>query len=354
MDRRLYLRPCGILNAEPDTNQDRLDFASGRLACSMLELTVKSEHNILRQVKPLSHCQLSPDIGHKLQEFTTALQKPRPPLGGVELDRPRLMGVINITPDSFSDGGAFLESAAAIAHGELLRKQGADILDIGGESTRPGAQPVAADEEKRRIIPVIEHFAKQAVVVSVDTSKAEVMQSAIDHGAQIINDVSGLTADPASLEVARSSGAWVILMHMQGLPQTMQHCPNYRDVATDIFDWLERRIGRCIAAGIDPARIAVDPGIGFGKTLEHNLQLMRQAALFQGLGVTVVYGLSRKSFIGKLHDAPSPARRLAGSLAACLAVLEQGVQVLRVHDVEETAQARAVWEALHPCKIFQN
>lgn len=344
---RLYLRPCGILAAE-QANANILNFADGRLACSMIELIRKTEHSISRKVRSLGRCRPDPAVRPKMQAFRNALQRPRPPLAGLALDRPRLMGVINVTPDSFSDGGAFLELAQAIAHGELLCQQGADILDIGGESTRPGARPVSPDEEKRRVLPIIRHFANQGILVSVDTSKAEVMRAALDHGARIINDVSGLTADPNSSEVAVSSGAWVILMHMQGSPQTMQHHPGYQDVVTDIFDWFARRIECCVSAGIDLSRIAVDPGIGFGKTLEHNLALMRRASLFQTLGVAVVYGLSRKSFIGQLHPRSSPQQRLAGSLAAGLAVLDQGAQILRVHDVEETAQARAVWEALHP------
>ena len=266
---------------------------------------------------------------------------------GVTSDRPIIMGIVNVTPDSFSDGGQFLGPEAAVRQGRSLAVQGASILDIGGESTRPGAAPVTIEEEIARTIPVIHALAQDGLCVSIDTRRAAVMRAALEAGAAIINDISALEGDPESLSVAAGSRASVVLMHMQGTPATMQDEPAYQDVLREIFDYLEGRIEACLSAGIPRERICVDPGIGFGKTSDHNLELLANLHLFRKLGVPVMLGVSRKSFIGALCRNEPPQERLGGSIAAALAGIARGVQILRVHDVAETAQAVAVWHAIH-------
>lgn len=256
------------------------------------------------------------------------------------------MGIVNVTPDSFSDGGETPTNALAIERGLRLMAEGADILDIGGESTRPGAMPVSLDEELARVVPVIETLAGKGACVSVDTRNAPVMAAAIKAGAAIVNDVTALEGDPKSLEVVAESSASVMLMHMQGEPGTMQSNPHYEDVVAEVGAYLITRARACEQAGIAKERIAIDPGIGFGKTLEHNLELLKSIGAFTGLGYPVVLGVSRKSFIGKLSGEDDAARRLPGSLAAGLNGVAQGVSILRVHDVAETRQALDVWQAI--------
>ncbi len=289
-----------------------------------------------------------------LPELIDRVRQPRPAIAGLTLDRPRLMGVVNVTPDSFSDGGRWLTAEAAVARALELEAEGADILDIGGESTRPGAEPIGAEEELARVLPVIEALARKAQApISIDTRNAEVMRRAADAGARIINDVAALAHDPDSLRIAADLGLPVVLMHAQGDPRIMQLDPRYDDVVLDVYDWLEARISACEAAGIPRARLIVDPGIGFGKTLAHNLALLASLGIFHGLGCPILLGASRKSFIGRLAGgampdqgpARSPDQRLPGSLAAALLGAAQGVQLLRVHDVAATRQALALWEA---------
>ena len=265
---------------------------------------------------------------------------------GVTGDRPLIMGIVNVTPDSFSDGGQFSGSEEAVRHGRRLAVEGASILDIGGESTRPGAAPVTIEEEIARTIPVIRALVQDGLCVSIDTRHAAVMRAALEAGAAIINDISALEGDPDSLDVAARSSASVVLMHMQGQPADMQANPTYDDASREIFDYLAHRIEACVSAGIERERICVDPGIGFGKTARHNLGLIANLDLFQTLGVTVMLGASRKSFIGALCRNEPPQQRLGGSIAAGLAGIARGVQILRVHDVAETAQAVAVWQAI--------
>jgi dihydropteroate synthase len=256
------------------------------------------------------------------------------------------MGIVNVTPDSFSDGGRWLDPGAAVAQGLRLESEGANILDIGGESTRPGAEPIGVEEELRRVIPVIAALARQArVPVSVDTRNAEVMRRAAEAGARIVNDVAALGYDPNALRVAAEMDLPVVLMHAQGDPRTMQLDPRYDDVVLDVYDWLEARIAVCEAAGIARGRIVVDPGIGFGKTVAHNLALLGSLSIFHGLGCPILLGASRKSFIGRLSGGAPADQRVPGSVAAALLAVAQGVQILRVHDVAATRQALAVWEA---------
>lgn len=265
---------------------------------------------------------------------------------GISLERPIIMGVVNATPDSFSDGGDAFNFEDAVARGRMLAEQGALIIDVGGESTRPGADPVSIAEEIARTRPVVERLAGEGLSVSIDTRNADVMQAALDAGAAIINDVTALTYDARALEVAAACSASVVLMHMQGQPGTMQENPVYENAAQDVLAYLKDRIAACESAGIKKDRIAVDPGIGFGKTLAHNLEILGQLDLYQGLDVPLLIGVSRKRFIEAISGETDPKRRLPGSIAAALAAVEKGARIIRVHDVAETAQALAVWEAI--------
>ena len=256
------------------------------------------------------------------------------------------MGIINATPDSFSDGGRFANSDAAVEAGADMSAQGAAIIDVGGESTRPGATHVWEGDEIARIAPVISRLAAGGAAVSADTRKADVMRAAIDAGAAMINDVSALTFDDRSAECVASAGAPVILMHHQGDPASMQDNPRYDDVLVEIFLWLEERIAAAEAAGIAREKILIDPGFGFGKTVAHNLELMNGLALFHSLGCPLVVGASRKRTIGALANEAPADRRLPGSLAFALKAADQGVQVIRVHDVGETVQALRIWRGM--------
>jgi len=265
---------------------------------------------------------------------------------GLSLDRPRIMGIVNATPDSFSDGGEAFQVEDAVNRGLQMISDGADIIDVGGESTRPGASPVGIDQEIQRIVPIIERLSQQGALVSVDTRHALVMQAALDAGAKIINDVSALTGAGA-LDVVAKSKADVVLMHMQGLPATMQDHPSYLNAATQVFDYLKERVAVCNQASIESNRIAVDPGIGFGKTVKDNLQILARLKDYDELGFPVLIGVSRKSFIGAITDEPNAKNRVAGSLASALWSVQQGAAILRVHDVVETNQALKVWVAIN-------
>lgn len=260
-------------------------------------------------------------------------------------DEPVLMGVVNVTPDSFSDGGKYLQAERAIEHGLRLRDEGAGILDIGGESTRPGAAPVDAKEEIARVLPVLRGLKDCGVPLSVDTRNALTMKAAIDAGVSIVNDVSSLEHDPESLPVIASSEVFICLMHMKGRPQTMQDDPQYEDVLREIYGYLEGRIAACLEAGIDRNRIMIDPGIGFGKTLEQNLIILKNIDFFNTLDVPLLLGVSRKRFIGALCSGAGAEERMPGSIAACLSAYDKGVRLFRVHDVAETKQALTVYRA---------
>ena len=264
----------------------------------------------------------------------------------LRLDRPQVMGIVNVTPDSFSDGGAHDTTDAAVAHALRLVEEGADLLDIGGESTRPGAAEVEAEEELRRVVPVIERLAAQvAVPISIDTSKPEVMRAAVQAGAGMINDVCGLRREGA-LDAAAALGVPVVLMHMQGEPRSMQAAPQYDDVVGEVHRFLAERIFAAEMAGIPKQRIVVDPGFGFGKDTAHNLQLLAQFERFAELGVPVLAGLSRKRSIGELTGRDVPADRVAGSVAAHLIAAQRGSAIVRVHDVAATVDALKVWNAV--------
>ncbi len=274
------------------------------------------------------------------------LMRPRSDIVGLTFDRPRIMGILNTTPDSFSDGGKHhdLSDAVAGAH----RMTGADILDVGGESTRPGAAFVPPEEETARTAPVIAALREKGVdvPVSIDTRKTTVASAALDAGAHVINDVSGFTFDADLAPLAAKRRAPVCVMHAQGDPATMQDAPRYDNVLLDVFDFLEQRIAWLEGIGVPRERIIADPGIGFGKTLQHNLDLLSRLSLFHSLGVPILLGASRKRFIGTLGGAEVASERMPGSLAVALAALKHGTQIVRVHDVPETVQAIALWQAV--------
>jgi dihydropteroate synthase len=262
----------------------------------------------------------------------------------LSLDRPLIMGVVNVTPDSFSDGGCYASYGPALVHARTLLEEGADILDIGGESTRPGAAPVPLDEERRRVLPVVEALVGCGVPVSVDTRKPELMREAVAAGASLVNDISAGEGEGA-LEAIAATDAGVCLMHKQGEPQTMQQAPHYQDVVAEVRDYLAARADAAIAAGIARERIVLDPGFGFGKTFEHNLALLRNLHELTALGFPVLAGLSRKAMLGRITGR-GPDARVYASAAAALFAAERGARVLRVHDVTATRDAVAVWWTL--------
>ena len=293
-----------------------------------------------RQAEFISADEVPQDILHRLTSV-------RSDLGANESDRPQVMGILNITPDSFSDGGQFDSSATARARAVRLIQEGADIIDIGGESTRPGADLIAVDEEMSRTKPVILDVRQaSSLPLSIDTRKAPVAAAALDAGIDWINDVSALTFDSEMARLAARSGAPVCLMHAPSDPKTMQQNAQYEDVLLDVYDYLAKRVDFALSQGILRHNIIVDPGIGFGKTLEHNLALLRGLAVFHGLGCPILLGASRKRFIGSISGVEKAQDCMAGSVAVALAAAGQGAQILRVHDVRETVQALKLWAAV--------
>ena len=356
--RALYLNPVGLLDgtaasAAVDAGI-AVPLAGGPRAFTAVELLVReTAGGATTTVMPVDRldawaAEQDAGIAGGLAATMASLRAAREPLAGLPLDRPRLMGIVNVTPDSFSDGGRHAGTEAAVAHGRALAEAGATVLDVGGESTRPGAEPVPEAEEIARVVPVIEALAGEGHLVSIDTRHAAVMEAALDAGAALVNDVTALAGDPRSLSVVADRGVPVILMHMQGEPQTMQKDPRYACAPLDVVDFLAGRIAACEAAGIPRGRIMVDPGIGFGKSVAHNCQILGRTGLLHGLGCAILMGVSRKSLIGKLSRDEPATDRLPGSLAAAFAGLDRGAQMARVHDVAETAQFLAVTEAARP------
>ena len=294
-----------------------------------------------REIATLPVAMLPEEWGDQIEAITA-----RPlPFAGLVSQRPLVMGILNITPDSFSDGGRHFDASAAIEAGHAMLQAGADILDIGGESTRPGAEPVSPDEEIARVIPVVRELAK-AAPVSIDTRHAATMQAALEAGAEIINDVTALRHDPAAVDFLVRNQAPIVLMHMPGTdPRAMQAQADYADVVLEVARFLRDRVATLEALGIARARIAIDPGIGFGKTMAHNLALIEALPILAQIGCPIMLGASRKRFIGTLSGVEQAEARLAGSLAVALAGAARGAAILRVHDVAETIQALAVWQA---------
>ncbi|MBC8036968.1 MAG: dihydropteroate synthase [Rhizobiales bacterium] len=337
--RRSYLRPAALAYGS-DARQAVTEGRAGRLGGSPW-ICFHLAEVIVREAKAVSRRFVA--YGDLPRDDTlAAIETPRTALGGLAFDRPLIMGIVNVTPDSFSDGGLHALAEDAVAQGLGLAGEGADLLDVGGESTRPGSDGVAEDEELRRVVPVIEGLSRAGHIVSCDTRKADVMRAAIDAGATVINDVSALQHDPQSAATIAELNCPVVLMHAQGDPKTMQLSPAYDDVALDVHDALESRIEACVAAGISRSKIVIDPGIGFGKTFRHNLDVLNQLTLFHGLGVPLLVGLSRKGFVGALTDEKVAGQRVHGSVGGAVHAALNGAHILRVHDVKATVAALAV------------
>lgn len=342
MTSRTYLRPTGFVDAPFGHDGKVARLAGGLQYFASVEIV--REEGV--ELVPVAGIEDRLDADQRLvwERLTTARAPLKLGERVVRLDQPQVVGIVNVTPDSFSDAGANAEAETAIATGHDMAAAGAAIVDVGGESTRPGAKPVWEGDEAARVLPVIKRLAAAGTAVSVDTRKALVMEQALASGAAMINDVSALTWDPRALEVVAKAGCPVVLMHHKGPPETMQDDPRYdRPVLLEVYDWLLERIMVCEAAGIGRERIVIDPGFGFGKNVTHNLQLMNGLALLHGLGCPIMLGASRKRTIGALAGEAPADRRLPGSLAFALQAAEQGVQLLRVHDVPETLQALRVW-----------
>jgi dihydropteroate synthase len=346
---RTLIRPTGFVDSPFGHDGKVARLAGGLNWFSAVEL-ITLDRNRRTATELLSVEGVEDRFDDHMAAQWRALTAPRQPLQlrqrTIRLDQPQVIGIVNATPDSFSDGDRFPDAAAAAAAGADMTRDGAAIVDVGGESTGPGAKPVWEGDEIERIVPVIQQLAAGGAAVSADTRKADVMTAALGAGAGMINDVSALTYDDRSASVVAGEGVPVILMHHLGAPETMQDNPRYADVLVEVYLWLEERIAAAVAAGIARERILVDPGFGFGKTVAHNLELMNGLALFHSLGCPIVVGASRKRTIGALSAEATADRRLGGSIGFALKAAEQGVQLVRVHDVFETVQALRVWRGL--------
>lgn len=333
-DGSLYYRP--VVQSGLIRSTEAVALAGGPLWFDQIEILSRTAPAAL---SPVANCPA---------DVLAELSRPRAAIAGLAMDTPQIMGIVNVTPDSFSDGGVHENPDVAVASGLEMVRDGATLLDIGGESTRPGAVFVPPEVEVARVEPVIAGLrAKTDTTISVDTRKTAVAQAAVGAGATLVNDVSGFTFDAGLAAYCAAAQVPVCVMHSQGDPETMQNNPTYDDVLLDVFDYLKSRIDALIATGIPKTQIIADPGIGFGKTLDHNLLLLNRISLFHGLGVPILLGASRKKFIGTIGRAEPADRRAPGSVAVALAAIAQGVQIVRVHDVAETAQALRLWQAVH-------
>lgn len=346
----LYLRPLGFLYgpAAKTAAADgfALPVAGGPVAFTLAEIIEGEPGASKRRMMTANDLSLTKD--RDLYALIEAVTAPRHGMAGIPAERfasgrPILMGIVNVTPDSFSDGGLFDQKEPAVNHAAELIQSGAEIVDIGGESTRPGSDAVPTEDELARVVPVLEDLRGANSLVSIDTRKAAVARAAAQQGATIFNDVSALTFDAESLQAAGETGMAVVLMHAQGEPKTMQVNPAYEDVVLEVYDYLAERIAAVVASGIPKQRVIADPGVGFGKNIDHNLDLLAHLSIFHGLGVPVLVGASRKRFIEGVIGEKNPRNREPGSQAIAIASAAQGVQILRVHDVAATRQALEVW-----------
>ena len=354
-EHSLYIQPVGLIRGEPASalvaQGDALHLAGGPLAFSNVELLWRRpgervERDVVA-VRDLREALADADfaVADGAAGLLSNLSRSRSPFAGISLHRPRIMGVVNVTPDSFSDGGDFFDAGSAISHGKSLIEAGADLLDIGGESTRPGSAPTSLEDELARVLPVIEGLAGCGVPLSIDTRRGAVMDAALESGATVVNDITALGDDPDAADIVARHGASVILMHMRGRPRDMQAEPFYDHAPHEILQYFKDRVAVCEQAGISRDRIAIDPGIGFGKNDDHNLEILAEVAIFHGLGCAVVIGASRKSFIGRVAGIDDPRSRVAGSLAAAALAAGQGVRIFRIHDVSETRQVLQILDA---------
>lgn len=346
---KAYYRPTGFVDAPFGYDGQVQRLAGGLTWFSAVEIIERSGgKRVSQRLVPVSEM----DTTHPLWARLTA---PRAPIQlgerTVRFSEPSVMAILNRTPDSFSDGGRHATDEEAAAAAVAMAAEGAAIIDVGGESTRPGAAEVWEQDEIARVSPVIERLAKAGIAVSVDTRKSAVMADALSRGAGMVNDVSGLTHDERALETIANAGCPVVIMHTQGGPETMQRDPQYEDALLDVYDWLETRVDAAVAAGIARDKIIVDPGIGFGKTVRHSLEILNGLSLFHGLGVPVLLGASRKRIVGALANEAPVDRRLGGSLALVMTAIGQGVQMVRVHDAFESVQAIRVWRGLRDAAL---
>lgn len=353
-----YLRPIALCDSPQSEEGDALRLAGGLVYASRFALIEREGGKIVSRQRLARHEieVILPSLPEAVQQQWQDLQRGHAPLEcgsrTVRLDQPQVVGILNVTPDSFSDGGQFMDDPeVANAHAAAMVEAGAALIDVGGESTRPGAAAVWEGDELKRVIPAIERLAAMGAAISVDTRRPAVMEAALTAGAHVINDVSALRHDPRSLEFAARSGAPVILMHAPGEGEDLHGGGGYGDVVLDVFDWLLARRDAAIAAGIAREKIVLDPGIGFGKSIADNLALLNALPLFHALGQPLMLGASRKRMIGALSNEAPAHQRLGGSLALAMKGLEAGVQLLRVHDVAETVQAARVWRGLRDAAL---
>lgn len=360
-DARIYLRPCAFVDSPVGLDGRTARLGQGLLWFSAVELTAmlggKRMYRDLIAVEQLEQAfEVLPDAT-QARAMMEGFSRPRPPLTlgerVIRFDVPHVMGILNMTPDSFSDGGKHLgDPAAAADAGFAMYEAGASIIDVGGESTRPGAEAVWEGDEIKRVVPVIERLAKGGVPVSIDTRKATVMEAALAAGAHIINDVSGLLHDPRGVDVVAKAACPVVLMHSPSSGDDPHAGASYSDAVIDVYNWIAIRVDEAVAAGIERDNIIIDPGIGFGKALQHSLAICNALAMFQGLGLPLLFGASRKRVIGALSNEAPASARLGGSVALAHHAIQLGAQIVRVHDVQETLQAVHVWRGLRDTAIM--
>ena len=352
---KIYVQPLGLVRGPIHCDRVFKNLTGGNIYFAAVRIISRTKQGLEEKIVSIVDLdnffkKKSTTVAEKIKTILNNIESPRGALmlnngSVIGWKKPVIQGVLNVTPDSFSDGGQYSDIELARPHAHEMISAGADIIDIGGETTKPGAQSVSIKSEKDRVLPVIKNLATLNFPLSIDSRNAEVMNDAIQNGAHIINDVSALGHDLKSIGVVKKEDVPIILMHAQGTPEIMQNNPQYRHILLDIYDYLESRIKMCIDAGIDKNKIIADPGIGFGKTVDHNLEILNGLSIFHGLGVPLLVGTSRKSFIGKITGEKVAENRVSGSIAAMLLCLEQGVQIVRVHDVEQATQAISVWNA---------
>ena len=353
MTQTHYLRPIALADSPQSEEGEALRLAGGLVYASRFALITRDEGKVTARTRysiPELRAAM-PDLPDAVREQWDNLARAHPPLQcgarTIRLDQPQVMGILNLTPDSFSDGGQFMDDPeVANAHASAMLEAGAAIIDVGGESTRPGAAAVWEGDELKRVIPAIERLAAAGAAISADTRRPAVMEAALGAGAHLLNDVSALRHDPRSLEFAARSAAPVVLMHAPGEGEDLHGGASYTDVVLDVFDWLAARRDAALAAGIAREKILLDPGIGFGKSVAENLLLLNALPLFHALGQPLLVGMSRKRMIGALSNEAPAHQRLGGSVALAVKAMDAGVQMLRVHDVAETVQAVRVWRGL--------
>jgi dihydropteroate synthase len=362
MTRKLYIRPIALAESPQSEDGETIRLGGSMVWASRFALIVREGGRVVSRVRASvsqmaeAMAALPADLSAEAEAQWTDLRKVHAPIQcgqrTIRLDQPQVMGILNVTPDSFSDGGEFLDDPqVALDHASAMLEAGAAIIDVGGESTRPGAAAVWEGDEIKRVVPVVEKLSAAGAAISIDTRRPAVMEASLAAGAHIVNDVSALRHDPRSLEFAASCGAPVVLMHAPGEGENLHEGGDYTDVVLDVFDWLRDRRDAAILAGIEPERIMLDPGIGFGKTLVQNLALMNALPLFHALGQPLLVGASRKRMIGALSNEAPADRRLGGSITMALKAMDAGVHFLRVHDVFETVQAIHVWRGMRDAAL---